>query len=119
MESFSIVDVNNPWQALVAVIVVLGAQLFVWFSAHATNRLLKHETTSNSGQTLKDSLNRIEEKQTKLLEISAENTQAIAKNTESIISVDNRLTSVDNRITVVERSVRPQYTRKWRAFGGR
>lgn len=57
----------NAWQAVVVVVVVIGVlwlpQFFSWRRAKEARDEIRHQSKPNSGQSLKDSLNRIEDRQ--------------------------------------------------------
>lgn len=54
MDTVSLLDVVNGWQAGVLIALIIGPQVPAWITAMRTHRLLNHETKPNSGSSLRD-----------------------------------------------------------------
>lgn len=89
VDQYDVTTVVNPWQAavlIVLIVVVLGGpQLAAWHNsrqakthAREARDAIRHEAQPNSGSSMKDSLNRIEQRQVEQGEALSDVVQRVA-----------------------------------------
>lgn len=95
MDSINLGDIDNPWAAVVAVVIVLALMVWPGVMAWLTRRTVRHEMKPNSGTSLRDSTDRIEATLATVVATQAEHGRMLADHGATLAEQDLRLDRID------------------------